>query len=109
MGPDSSMPPRRKKVPPKAKQEAALKADLARCKKEFEKPPAELPTQEDLPYNWEICKTKDGKVFYFNSATSEKRWDPPPKKKMVARALGRRGNSGVFRPGVTSITCEYGL
>merc|ERR1711924_286153 len=77
--PDSSMPPRRKKVPPKAKQEAALKADLARFKKEFEKPPAELPTQEDLPYSWEICKTKDGKVFYFNSASSEKRWDPPKK------------------------------
>merc|ERR1711971_662107 len=74
-----AMPPRRKKVPPKAKQEAALKADLARCKKEFDKPPAELPTQADMPYSWEICKTKDGKVFYFNSATSEKRWDPPTK------------------------------
>merc|ERR1711934_836230 len=74
-----SMPPRRKKAPPKAKQQAALKADLKRCEKEFKNPAPPPPKAEDLPYNWEICKTKDGKVFYFNSATSEKRWDPPPK------------------------------
>jgi len=73
----SQMPPRRKKVPPKQKQKDALAADLARCKAEFKEPPAPPPKQEDLPYGWEICKTKDGKVFYFHTHTSEKRWDPP--------------------------------
>jgi len=40
-------------------------------------PPKPPPKQSELPYDWQICKTKDGKVFYFNSRTSEKTWDPP--------------------------------
>jgi len=72
------MPPRRKKVPPKQKQQDALKADLDRCKTEFKNPPPAPPKQEELPYGWVLCKTKEGKVFYFSTKTSEKRWDPPP-------------------------------
>jgi hypothetical protein len=68
--------PRRKKVPPAEMLKAKLDADVAKCHGAFSQQ-RPLPTQEDLPYRWQLCKTKEGKVFYFNSMTSEKSWDPP--------------------------------
>ena len=64
---------RRMKKPPKHALRGSLTARAAKDPTMLRTP----PRQEDLPYGWEIQKTQEGKVFYFNTLTSQKQWMPP--------------------------------
>jgi len=74
---------RRKKVPPPSARGGHFQgAQSARKTVQMPTPTPRVEEiqhvrQEDLPYYWQRCETKDGKVYYFNSSTSETQWHPP--------------------------------
>ena len=65
---------RRMKKPPKHALRGSMTARPAR---DPTGGPSAPPRQEDLPYGWDIAKTQEGKLYYFNTLTSQKQWNPP--------------------------------
>jgi len=75
--PPVKKPPQKKppRMPPRKKPSTQTKSPP---RTKVNTPRVQEVDQKDLPYDWTKGRTKDGTAFYFNSATSETRWEPPP-------------------------------